>query len=318
MKLIIQIPCHNEEKTLGVTLNDLPKTVKGIDVIEILIIDDGSTDKTVEVARENGVKHILSFPYKRGLAEAFRKGLARSLELGADIIVNTDGDNQYKGSDVEKLVQPVLEGKGDIVIGCRDISTIEHFSFAKKMLQKFGSHIVRRFSRTSVPDTTSGFRAYSKDAALKLNVFSNYTYTIETIIQAGRKEIPITHVKIGTNEKLRESRLIKSIPVYVTRSVGTMLRVYLMYEPMKFFIKIGTLLLGVGGLISLRYLYFFFFGVKRGGHLQSLLLSAILIIMGFVTVVVGLLADVIAANRRLNEETLFNLKKMALKDKQDK
>lgn len=316
MKLIIQIPCNNEEETLPITLKDLPRQIEGIDKIEVLVINDGSTDRTSEVARENGVDHIIELPYKRGLAEAFRRGLEKSAELGADIIVNTDGDNQYMGEDIKKLVKPILENKAEIVIGCRDMSSIEHFSFLKKMLQKFGSSVVRKFSRTDIADTTSGFRAYSRDAALKLNVFSSYTYTLETIIQAGRKEIPMISVSIRTNEKLRESRLIKSIPAYITRSIATIMRVYLMYEPMSVFVKIGTGLFFLGGLISTRYLYFFFFAAKKGGHLQSLLLSAVLILMGFICIVAGLLADVIASNRKLNEEILFKLKKMGIKNRQ--
>ena len=309
MKLVIQIPCYNEEKTLPLTLRDLPSTIDGIDDIEILVINDGSTDDTVGVAASGGVQHVLDLPYRRGLAEAFRRGIEKSLETGADIIVNTDGDNQYKGEDIKKLVKPILERKAEIVVGCRNMSEIKHFSGLKKALQKVGSHMVRRFSRTNIPDTTSGFRAYSREAALKMNVFSSYTYTLETIIQAGRKEIPITHVEIGTNEKLRESRLIKSIPSYITRSIATMLRVYLMYEPMKFFIQVGSVILFLGGLLGMRYMYFFFFGVKRGGHLQSLILAAVLLLSGFILVVAGLLADVIAANRKLNEEILYRLKK---------
>ncbi len=315
MKLVIQIPCHNEEETLPVTLKDLPSSIDGVGTIEKVVINDGSTDNTVAAACGNGVDHIVNLPYRRGLAEAFRQGIEKSLELGADIIVNTDGDNQYKGEDIKKLIKPILDKKADIVVGCRDISTIEHFSPLKKLLQKVGSHVVRRFSRTDIPDTTSGFRAYSRDAALRLNVFSNYTYTLETIIQAGRKEIPITHVEIGTNEKLRESRLIKSLPSYVARSCATMLRIYLMYEPMKFFTKVGTVILSLGALLGVRYLYFFFFTARRGGHMQSLLLGAILFLSGFILVVIGLLADVIAANRKLNEEILFRLKKSGFSDK---
>ncbi|MFA6635556.1 MAG: glycosyltransferase family 2 protein [Candidatus Omnitrophota bacterium] len=309
MKLIIQIPCYNEEKTLPLTLKDLPRSIEGIDEIKTLIVNDGSTDSTVEVAKENNVDHIVDLPYKRGLAEAFRRGIEKSLELGADIIVNTDGDNQYKGEDIEKLVKPILDKRSEIVIGCRNMPEIKHFSIIKKTLQGLGSHMVRRFSRTNIPDTTSGFRAYSREAALKMNVFSNYTYTLETIIQAGRKEIPITHVDIRTNEKLRESRLIKSIPAYIIRSIATMLRVYLMYEPMKFFVQAGSLILFLGGLLGARYLYFFLFGAKRGGHLQSLILAAVLLLSGFILMVAGLLADVIAANRKLNEEILYRLKR---------
>ncbi|MFC1570479.1 glycosyltransferase family 2 protein [Candidatus Omnitrophota bacterium] len=309
MKLVIQIPCYNEETTLPLTLKDLPSTIDGIDSVEILVINDGSTDDTVGIATSAGVTEVLDLPYRRGLAEAFRRGIEKSLEMGADIIVNTDGDNQYKGEDIKKLVKPILDRKAEIVIGCRNMSEIKHFSGLKKALQKVGSHMVRCFSKTNIPDTTSGFRAYSREAALKMNVFSNYTYTLETIIQAGRKEIPITHVEIGTNEKLRESRLIKSIPSYITRSIATMLRVYLMYEPMKFFVQVGSVILFLGGLLGMRYMYFFFFGAKRGGHLQSLILAAVLLLSGFILVVAGLLADVIAANRKLNEEVLYRLKK---------
>jgi len=309
MKLIIQIPCHNEEMSLPVTLKDLPERIVGIDEIETLVIDDGSTDATAAVAEREGVDHIVRLPFKRGLAEAFRKGLEKSLELGADIIVNTDGDNQYNGEDIAKLVAPILDKKAEIVVGCRDIFTIKHFSLLKKILQNVGSRVVRRFSKTDIPDVTSGFRAYSRDAALRINVFSTYTYTLETIIQAGRKEIPMISVGIRTNEKLRESRLIKSLPSYVIRSVATILRVYLMYEPMRFFVKTGSLIISISFLIGLRYMYFFFFGAKRGGHLQSLLLGAVLFIAGFLLIAIGLLADIIAANRKLNEETLFRVRK---------
>lgn len=315
MKLIIQIPCYNEEKQLPVTLKDLPKEIEGIDEIETLVIDDGSTDGTVETARANGVDHIRRLPRRKGLAETFRKGLENALELGADIIVNTDGDNQYRGEDIPRLVGPVLKGEAEIVVGCRDIFAIKHFSLLKKMLQRFGSKVVRKFSRTDIPDTTSGFRAYSRDAALQLNVFSNYTYTLETIIQAGRKEIPITYVDIKTNEKLRESRLIKSIPSYIARSAATIMRVYLMYEPMRFFVKTGSFVIFLGSLLGARYLYFLFFGVKRGGHIQSLILCAVLLVAGFLLIVIGLLADIIAANRKLNEEILFRLKKKEILDK---
>ena len=317
MKLIIQIPCYNEEQTLPLTLKDLPGSIEGLDSIEILVINDGSTDDTVAVAKALKVQHILDLPYRRGLAEAFRQGIEKSLELGADIIVNTDGDNQYQGQDIPKLIKPILDKKAEIVIGCRNMSQIKHFSLIKKTLQKAGSHMVRRFSKTNIPDTTSGFRAYSREAALKMNVFSTYTYTLETIIQAGRKEIPITHVDIRTNEKLRESRLIKSIPSYIVRSIATILRVYLMYEPMKFFTKMGSVILFLGGLLGARYLYFFIFGAKKGGHLQSLILAAVFLLSGFILMVAGLLADVIAANRKLNEEILYRLKKQQSANKED-
>ncbi len=308
MKLIIQIPCHNEEKTLPITLRDLPKEIKGIDKIETLVINDGSTDRTKEVAAACGVDHVIDLPFKRGLAEAFRRGLDASVEKGADIIVNTDGDNQYKGADIEKLVRPIIERKADIVIGCRDISSIAHFSASKKILQKIGSKIVRKISRTDIPDTTSGFRAYSRSAAMKLNIFSSYTYTLESIIQAGRKEIPMTHVPVRTNDKLRESRLIKNIWSYIIKSAATILRIYLMYEPLKTFISIGSVFVIPGVLLIARFLYFYLIS-DRSGHIQSLIISAVLVVMGFGIMMLGLLGEVISANRRLNEEILERIKR---------
>jgi glycosyltransferase involved in cell wall biosynthesis len=311
MKLIIQIPCHNEEKTLPITLKDLPRKIEGVDEIEVLVIDDGSVDNTQTVARENGVVNIVSLVQRRGLAEAFKKGIDRALELGADIIVNTDGDNQYKGEDIPRLIRPILNRKAEIVIGCRDMATVKHFSIAKKILQKFGSFIVRKFSRTEVPDTTSGFRAYSREAALRLNIFSSYTYTLETIIQAGRQGIAIAHIDITTNKKLRESRLISSIPIYIWRSIVTMLRIYLMYEPLKSFIKLGLLPIIFGVILIIRFLIAHF-TQPVGGHVQSLIIAAIFIITGFGIMMIGLLGDIISANRRLNEEVLYRLKKNKL------
>ncbi len=315
MRLIVQIPCYNEEKTLPLVLNSIPRKINGIDDVKILVINDGSSDKTVEVAKKLGVDHIVDMPFHRGLAEAFRKGLDKSLELGADIIVNTDGDNQYKGEDIPRLVEPILNKRAEIVIGCRDIFAISHFSVLKKLLQGVGSYIVRKFSNTAIPDTTSGFRAYSRDAALRLNIFSAYTYTLETIIQAGRKEIPLAHIDIKTNEKTRESRLIKSITSYIRRSIATILRIYLMYEPMKFFVKIGSVFLALAAILGGRYVYFFFFGAKRGGHVQSLILAIILTIIGAQLVFTGFLADIIAANRKLAEENLYRQRKEQLKVK---
>lgn len=313
MKLIIQIPCYNEEKTLPITLKGLPRKINGIDKIDFLVIDDGSCDATSEIAGREGVEHVIKLPERRGLASAFSRGLEEALRQGADIIVNTDGDNQYRGSDIERLIEPILQGKAEIVIGCRDIFAIHHFSLFKKFLQKAGSFVVRRFSNTSIPDATSGFRAYSRDAALRLNIFSSYTYTLETIIQAGRKNIPIAYIGIGTNDKLRESRLIKSIGAYLLRSVATILRIYLMYEPMKFFVRIGLIALTGAGFLGLRYLYFFFFGTRHGGHIQSLILAIILTVIGVQLIFIGLLADIIAANRKLLEETLYRVKKEQLK-----
>ncbi|MBI4707958.1 MAG: glycosyltransferase family 2 protein [Candidatus Omnitrophica bacterium] len=313
MKLIIQIPCYNEEGSLPVVIRALPRKIEGVDKIEILVINDGSADNTSNVAKGLGVEHILELPYHRGLAETFRAGLEESLRLGADIIVNTDGDNQYQAEDISKLVEPILKKRAEIVIGCRDIFTIKHFSITKKILQNFGSYIVRKFSNTSIPDTTSGFRAYSRDAALRMNVFSRYTYTLETIIQAGRKEIPIACVSVRTNEKIRESRLIKSIPSYIKRSIATILRIYLMYEPMSFFVRLGSLFLLGASMLGVRYLYFFAFGSKHGGHIQSLILAIIFSVLGIQLIFIGFLADIIAANRKLSEEILYRQRKEHLK-----
>ncbi|MCI0493822.1 glycosyltransferase family 2 protein [candidate division KSB1 bacterium] len=312
-KLIIQIPCYNEEKTLPVTLHAIPRSIKGVDKVEILIIDDGSTDRTVEVARENGADHIVKLTNNKGLAEGFLTGLDACLRLDADIIVNTDGDNQYNGADIEKLIEPIVKGKADIVVGNRQVDNIEHFSLLKKKLQHLGSWVVRQVSGTDIPDTTSGFRAFSRDAALKLNVVSKFSYTLETIIQAGKKNIAITHVPVGTNSKMRESRLFKSTYSYIKRSLATIIRIYTMYEPIKTFFLIGGTIFSGGLILSLRYLYFYFFTPFGGqGHIQSVILAAVLFIVGFQVMVIGLLSDVIAANRRLLEDTLYRVKKLEL------
>ncbi len=311
MKLIIQIPCLNEEKTLPVTLADLPKSIPGVDEIEVLVIDDGSTDRTVEVAREHGVHHIVRLTHNKGLAEAFRTGLDACLKLGADIIVNTDADNQYKGKYIPDLIRPILEGRADVVIGDRQVDKVQHFSFIKKKLQKLGSWVVRQVSGTDIPDATSGFRAYSREAALRLNVISRFTYTLETIIQAGTNNIAIAHVPVETNDKLRESRLFRSIPAYIKRSIGTIFRIYTMYEPLKVFSYAGSAVFFVGFLISLRFLYFYLTG-DGGGHIQSLILSAVLMLLGFQIIVIGVVADLIAGHRRLTEDTLYRVKKLEL------
>ncbi|MDI3534968.1 MAG: hypothetical protein PWQ82_1333 [Thermosediminibacterales bacterium] len=317
MKLIIQIPCYDEEKTLPLTIRDLPKQINGIDEIEYLIINDGSGDRTVEVARELGVHHIVSFPNNRGLAKAFMAGIDACLKLGADIIVNTDGDNQYNGQDIEKLVRPILEGKAEVVVGDRQTDTIEHFSPLKKKLQKLGSWVVRLASRTDVIDTTSGFRAYSRDAAMRLNVISDYSYTLETIIEAGRKKTAIANVPVRTNEKLRESRLFKSMWGYIKKSASTIIRTYSMYRPLKVFLSLGIIFFSIGFLIGIRYLYFFFNGQGQG-HIQSLILSSILITTGFQLGVFGLLADAISAIRKINDELLYRVKKLEYGDVKDK
>jgi len=312
-KLIVQIPCYNEEKTLPITLEHIPRKIEGVDVVEILVIDDGSTDNTVAVAKAHGVDHIVRFTNNKGLAEGFLAGLDASLRLGADIIVNTDGDNQYSGADIEKLIEPILNGRADIVVGDRQVNTIPHFSPLKKKLQHLGSWVVRQVSGTDIPDTTSGFRAFSREAALKINVVSKFSYTLETIIQAGKKNIAIGHVPVATNQKLRESRLFKSTLSYIKRSISTIIRIYMMYEPIKTFFLIGGTIFTGGLILSLRFLYFYFFTPHGGqGHIQSLILAAVLFIVGFQVMVIGLLSDLIADNRRLLEDTLYRVKKLEL------
>ena len=307
MKLIIQIPCLNEEHTLPKTLADLPKKIEGIDSIEILVIDDGSTDKTLEVAKRLGVHHILQFTNNKGLAKAFISGINESLKLNADIIVNTDADNQYFGGDISKLIQPILKKEADIVVGDRQVETIRHFSPIKIFLQKFGSWVVRQLSGTLIPDATSGFRAYSRDAALQLNVVSDFTYTIETIISAGKKNLAITHIPVKTNKKLRESRLFPSIKVYLQRSFITMLKVYSMYRPLRLFTIAGGTTFIIGFAIGCRYLFFFFIG-QTEGHIQSLILSAILLIVGFQIIMMGIAAELISVNRQLLEDIQLRIK----------
>jgi len=308
VKLIIQIPCLNEEHSLPKTLEDLPKQIEGIDSIETLIIDDGSTDKTVEVAKKLGVHHVLQFTNNKGLAKAFISGINQSLKLGADIIVNTDADNQYFGGDIVKLIQPILKKDADIVVGDRQVETIRHFSPIKIFLQKFGSWVVRQLSGTEVPDATSGFRAYSRDAALQLNVVSDFTYTIETIISAGKKNLAIAHIPVKTNTKLRESRLFPSIRVYLQRSLVTMLKVYSMYRPLRLFTLAGGTTFLLGFAIGCRYLFFFFMG-QTEGHIQSLILSAILLIVGFQIIMMGIAAELISVNRQLLEDIQVRIKK---------
>ena len=309
MKLIIQIPCYNEAETLTIALDDLPKHIDGIDEIEYLIINDGSQDETVEVARKWGVNYIVNFKKNKGLAKGFMAGLDACLRNGADIIVNTDADNQYCGADIEKLVRPILEGKSDIVIGERPIDQTKHFSPLKKKLQHLGSWVVRIASNSDIPDAPSGFRAFSREAAMRLNVTNEYTYTLETIVQAGREKIPMTSVPIRTNGELRPSRLFHSMMGYVKKSMLTIIRAFMMYKPMKFFTILGSIpfLIGVG--IGIRYLVLLAQGVQ-GGHVQSLILSSILILMGFMTIVIGLQADIIASNRKLLEDIQYRIRKM--------
>lgn len=301
MKLIIQIPCYNEAETLSIALGALPREVPGFDCVEWLIINDGSTDRTVEVARQCGVDHIVNFKRNQGLARGYVAGLRACVELGADVIVNTDADNQYDARDISALVQPVLDGKADIVIGSRPIESIEHFSPLKKMLQRLGSHVVRAISNTEVQDAPSGFRAVSREAAMRLHVFNDYTYTLETIIQAGRKNMVVLSVPIRVNGDLRPSRLVRSIPSYIKKSIFTMVRISIIYRPFRFFIKTGAFVFLMGTLIGARYLWFYFSGTG-GGHIQSLILASILLGIGFQTMITALIADLSAVNRSLLED----------------
>jgi glycosyltransferase involved in cell wall biosynthesis len=299
-KLIIQIPCYNEQATIGLTISELPRSIAGIDKIEVLIINDGSRDNTAAVAREAGATHVVSHTANKGLAAAYATGLERCLQLGADIVVNTDADNQYCAADIELLVQPILRGEVDIVVGCRPIAQMEHFSPLKKLLQRLGSRIVRLISGTKVEDVTSGFRAMTREAARKLFVYNQYTYTIETIIQAGQQNLKIESVPIRTNRDLRPSRLIKSIPQYIVSSVVTMLRVYIIYRPMRFF-TVLTVLSGIPGTILLaRFLVLYFMG--EPGYIQSLQIGTALILTSLLFLVAGVLADLSSVNRRLLED----------------
>lgn len=309
MKLIIQIPCYNEAETLEIALNDLPTHIDGIDEIEYLIINDGSDDDTERIAIEWGVNYVVHFKRNLGLAKGFLAGIDLALRHGADIIVNTDADNQYHGADIERLVRPILDKEADIVIGERPIDEIEEFSWVKKRLQRFGSWVVRVASRTDIPDAPSGFRAYSRKAAMRVNVHNEYTYTLETIVQAGRNKMAITSVPIRTNPGLRESRLMNSMGSYIKKSVLTIMRATLMYRPMKVFTLISGLFIMFGVAVGLRFIYFFTTGYG-GGHTQSLILAAMMIIIGFQTFVAGLQADIISANRKLLEDIQFRVKKL--------
>lgn len=316
MKLIIQIPCFNEAETLEIALNDLPRHIEGIDVIEYLIINDGSKDKTVEVAKKWGVNYVVNFKQNKGLAKGFMAGLDACLRNGADIIVNTDADNQYVGEDIEKLVRPILNGEADIVIGERPIDQTEHFSPLKKKLQHFGSWVVRKASKTDIPDAPSGFRAYSREAALRMNVVNEYTYTLETIVQAGRERMAITSVPIRTNGELRPSRLFHSMLGYVKKSMITIIRAFLMYRPLTFFVSLGSIMGMIGVGIGIRFLYFWF-GGNGAGHIQSLILASMMIILGVMTIIVGLQGDIIAANRKLLEDIQYHVRKLDYDRRED-
>lgn len=312
MKLVIQIPCYNEEKALPITLKALPKKIEGIDEIEVLIVNDGSKDNTVEVAKSLGVKHVVDMPHNCGLAKAFIAGLQKSLEIGADVIVNTDADNQYYANDIEKLVKPILAGEADIVIGTRPVSKIEHFSPLKKLLQKLGSWVMRLISSTEVEDAPSGFRAFSRNSALQLNVFDNYTYTLETIIQAQAKGLILKCVPININADLRKSKLVKNMFDYIVRSVFTMIRMFIIYRPFRFFAIIAGLFLTLGTILGLRFLYYYIFA-SGSGHIQSLILSAILIITGVQIAVIAVLSELMSINRKLLEDIQKRIKLQDLK-----
>jgi len=301
MKLFIQIPCFNEEDTLAATIADLPKELAGVDEIEYLIVDDGSTDKTVETARALGVGHIVSYPNNRGLAYAFSAGVDACLRLGADVIVNTDADNQYCGADIEKLVEPILAGRAEIVIGTRPIDKIEHFSAQKKRFQRIGSMVVRIASGTDVPDAPSGFRAYTRDAAMRINVINEYTYTLETIIQAGMNKTPIASVPVRTNPQTRKSRLFKNMWSYMFRSASIIFRSIMMYRPLKFFVSIGTAIAAIGLAFVIRFIIIAIIDSPEG-HIQSLVLSAMMIMVGMQFIVSGMQANIISANRKILED----------------
>src|SRR5882724_3692636 len=311
MKLIIQIPCLDEEETLAETIAALPQTLPGVDDIIVLVVDDGSTDGTVEVAEAAGVTEIVRFPNHQGLARAFAAGLERALQLGADVIVNTDADNQYCADDIPALIAPIVRGDADIVIGDRDPSKLAHFSLPKRLLQRLGSWIVRQLSGTRVPDASSGFRAFSRGAALKLNVLSDFTYTLETVIQAGKKQLAVAHVPVRANPTHRPSRLFSGPSHYIRRSASTIVRIYAMYEPFKVFTMLGGVLIAAATAIGLRFLYYYL--VHGGaGHIQSLILAAALLIIGFLTILIGMLADLIGRNRQLAEEILLRVRRMEL------
>jgi glycosyltransferase involved in cell wall biosynthesis len=309
MKLIVQIPAYNEEATIAQTLRDLPKRIDGIHSVETLIIDDGSTDNTVDAARKAGATHIVELKSHQGLSAAFRAGIDAAVRLGADVIVNTDADNQYKGADVARLVAPIIRGTAEVVIGDRQVASSPYMSPLKRLLQRTGSWAVGLASGVSVPDVTSGFRAFSREAALQINVFNPFTYTLETIIQSGHRNLGVQSVAIRTNAPTRPSRLYRGMGTYLRKSASTIFRIYTLYKPLKTFFAIGMVLLLAGATLGGRFLWYFFQG-ERGGHVQSLILAAVLLIAGFQTLLIGLLADLISVNRRLSEEILVRVRKL--------
>jgi len=313
VKLVIQIPCYNEEATLPQTMRDLPGALPGVDAIEYLVVDDGSTDRTVEVAQESGVHHVVRLKQHRGLAHAFQAGLEAALAAGADVIVNTDADNQYAGEDIARLVQPILEGRAEIVVGDRGVAALEHFSPPKRFLQRLGSWVVEQAAGTPIPDATSGFRAFTREAALRLTVLSDYTYTLETLIQAGARRMAMVYVPVRTNTQTRRSRLIRSTPSYLATSAVTIVRFYTMYQPLRVFTMVGGVFVVSGMILGLRFLYYFW-QETGAGHIQSLILAAILLIVGFQVCLIGLIADLVRLNRKMLEETLYRVRRMELED----
>ena len=312
MKLIVQIPCYNEASTLPLVVSSIPRQIQGIDEVEVLVVDDGSTDQTAEIARVLGVEHVVRHTRNKGLATAFSTGLDACLRLGADIIVNTDGDNQYRQEEIPRLIQPILDGRADMVVGDRQVGRIKSLPARKRLLSALGSATARWLSGTQVPDAPSGFRAYTREAAARLNVLSSYSYTLETLIQAGAQRMAVAFVPISTNSQLRESRLFRSLSEYVKRSAATMLRSYATYQPLKVFLGVGAFVAAVGLAGVGRFLYYYATG-SGSGHVQSLVLSGVLLVVGFQVGLIGLLADLIAANRRLSEETLYRLKRLESK-----
>lgn len=313
MKLIIQIPCYNEAETLPQTIGALPRRLEGVDRIEFLVVDDGSQDDTAAVAAGLGVDHVVRLARHAGLAAGFMAGLETALKAGADIIVNTDADNQYQAADIERLIHPILTGAADMVVGDRDVANVQEFSPVKRYLQRLGSWVLGRAAGMQIPDATSGFRALSREAALHTLVLSEYSYTLETLIQAGTRHFAVAFVPVRTNPQTRPSRLMRSIPHYLTHSGSTIVRAYTMYRPLRVFTALGLLLIAGGLVPGLRFVYFYIIG-QGGGHVQSLILSAVLLIVGFQTLLIGLLADLIGFNRKILEDLLYRLRRMELED----